>query len=211
MVGCSRSGFPKWITAATRVEFDGASSTNASKSEAQSTSSPPSPSAAHLGSSLPDTQMGFGERALSAAGAAVISAILVNPLDVAKVRSCFFFFLFGRTLTQLFVPCFFQCFWLRESILAYLLMIFHSVHFSFRCFQLSFWWNQNWLFSSDYCLDFQKPSYIVNADKVAGASSWSCILSRAASVRKTHGVPRPNNGTVLPALIYYYLSVSVCF
>ncbi|KAG6504198.1 hypothetical protein ZIOFF_036529 [Zingiber officinale] len=86
MVGCSRSGFPKWIPAATRVEFDGASSANASKSEAQSTSSPPSPSAAHLVSSSPDFQMGFGERALSAAGAAVISAILVNPLDVAKTR-----------------------------------------------------------------------------------------------------------------------------
>ncbi|XP_042389572.1 mitochondrial carrier protein MTM1-like isoform X2 [Zingiber officinale] len=86
MVGCSRSGFPKWIPAATRVEFDGASSANASKSEAQSTSSSPSPSAAHLVSSSPDFQMGFGERALSAAGAAVISAILVNPLDVAKTR-----------------------------------------------------------------------------------------------------------------------------
>lgn len=32
-----------------------------------------------------DYKMGFRERALSAAGAAVISAVLVNPLDVAKV------------------------------------------------------------------------------------------------------------------------------
>lgn len=30
--------------------------------------------------------MGFGERSMSAAGAAVLSAILVNPLDVAKTR-----------------------------------------------------------------------------------------------------------------------------
>jgi hypothetical protein len=29
--------------------------------------------------------MGFTERAVAAAGAAVISAVLVNPLDVAKV------------------------------------------------------------------------------------------------------------------------------
>ncbi|XP_072965056.1 mitochondrial carrier protein MTM1-like isoform X1 [Typha angustifolia] len=33
-----------------------------------------------------DSGMGFGERAFSAAGAAVVSAILVNPLDVAKTR-----------------------------------------------------------------------------------------------------------------------------
>jgi hypothetical protein len=31
--------------------------------------------------------MGFAERALAAAGAAVVSAVLVNPLDVAKVRT----------------------------------------------------------------------------------------------------------------------------
>lgn len=30
-------------------------------------------------------QLGFGERAVSAAGAAFLSAIIVNPLDVAKV------------------------------------------------------------------------------------------------------------------------------
>ncbi|XP_008783808.2 mitochondrial carrier protein MTM1 isoform X2 [Phoenix dactylifera] len=33
-----------------------------------------------------DADLGFGERAFSAAGAAVLSAILVNPLDVAKTR-----------------------------------------------------------------------------------------------------------------------------
>lgn len=32
-----------------------------------------------------DYKMGFRERVLSAAGAAVVSAVLVNPLDVAKV------------------------------------------------------------------------------------------------------------------------------
>lgn len=34
-----------------------------------------------------DVTLGFGERAFSAAGAAVLSAVLVNPLDVAKVYS----------------------------------------------------------------------------------------------------------------------------
>lgn len=42
-----------------------------------------------------DVTLGFGERAFSAAGAAVLSAVLVNPLDVAKVylsiSPCFYF------------------------------------------------------------------------------------------------------------------------
>lgn len=33
-----------------------------------------------------DGSLGIGERAFSAAGAAFLSAIIVNPLDVAKVR-----------------------------------------------------------------------------------------------------------------------------
>ncbi|XP_078431631.1 mitochondrial carrier protein MTM1-like isoform X2 [Wolffia australiana] len=33
-----------------------------------------------------DTEMSFGERSVAAAGSAVLSAILVNPLDVAKTR-----------------------------------------------------------------------------------------------------------------------------
>ena len=47
-------------------------------------------------SSTSDVTLGFGERAVSAAGAAFLSAIIVNPLDVVKVRTCpcfFFFFL----------------------------------------------------------------------------------------------------------------------
>lgn len=35
-------------------------------------------------------QLGIGERAFSAAGAAFLSAIIVNPLDVAKVLSQFY-------------------------------------------------------------------------------------------------------------------------
>ena len=44
-------------------------------------------------SSTSDVTLGFGERAVSAAGAAFLSAIIVNPLDVVKVRTCPCFFL----------------------------------------------------------------------------------------------------------------------
>lgn len=37
------------------------------------------------GKAVADINLSFGERAFSAAGAAFLSAILVNPLDVAKV------------------------------------------------------------------------------------------------------------------------------
>ncbi|KAG1346469.1 mitochondrial carrier protein MTM1 [Cocos nucifera] len=80
MVGPSRHSLPQWMSAASRVDFDGAA--NVSRSDASaSPSSPP-----HRRSSSSDTDMGFGERSLSAAGAAFLSAILVNPLDVAKTR-----------------------------------------------------------------------------------------------------------------------------
>lgn len=43
-------------------------------------------------SSTSDVTLGFGERAVSAAGAAFLSAIIVNPLDVVKVGTCPCFF-----------------------------------------------------------------------------------------------------------------------
>lgn len=36
--------------------------------------------------SIPNENLRFGERALSAGGAAFLSAVIVNPLDVVKVR-----------------------------------------------------------------------------------------------------------------------------
>ncbi|XP_028791955.1 mitochondrial carrier protein MTM1 isoform X3 [Neltuma alba] len=81
MVG-SKQGFPSWIgAAATRVDFEGKVSSMSSSSD---------PSDHHSGSSgapplsHSDAELSFGERALSAAGAAFVSAIIVNPLDVAK-------------------------------------------------------------------------------------------------------------------------------
>ncbi|GLT59041.1 hypothetical protein SLA2020_318860 [Shorea laevis] len=80
MVG-SRQSLPSWISAAAanRVDFEGnvSSMSETALKEGSSSSSE---------KGLSDVNLGFGERALSAAGASVLSAILVNPLDVAKTR-----------------------------------------------------------------------------------------------------------------------------
>ncbi|KAL5993536.1 hypothetical protein ACLOJK_014461 [Asimina triloba] len=89
---CSRHTLPSWLTAASRVDFDsGAAAAAANVSMPDSVFADGLDSSHHHHhSSKPlssDFNMGFAERAFSAAGAAVLSAILVNPLDVAKVFS----------------------------------------------------------------------------------------------------------------------------
>ncbi|XP_020689881.1 mitochondrial carrier protein MTM1 isoform X1 [Dendrobium catenatum] len=61
---------------------DSASQLNTNFPSASPSTSPSNP----VGSLSSDSVMGFGERTISAAGAAVLSAIVVNPLDVAKTR-----------------------------------------------------------------------------------------------------------------------------
>lgn len=76
-------GIPAWMSgaAASRVEVDGhvAAPAVSVKDSGCGDSPPPRTTVA-------DLNLGFSERALSAAGAAVLSAVLVNPLDVAKTR-----------------------------------------------------------------------------------------------------------------------------
>lgn len=71
----SRPSLASWISAAatTRVDFEGNVSSMSSSSDNNK-------------KSFSDMNLGFGERAFSAAGAAAISAVLVNPLDIAKTR-----------------------------------------------------------------------------------------------------------------------------
>lgn len=83
MVG-SRPSLPSWIgAAATRVDIEGnvSSMSDTMFRENREESAPPE----QYSKALSDGDLGFGQRAFSAAGAAFISAIIVNPLDVAKV------------------------------------------------------------------------------------------------------------------------------
>lgn len=84
MVSFSKSGFPALMNAISKVEYDGAD--NVSRSDSSSPSSSSSSSSRVNRRASGDPGMSFGERSLSAAGAAILSAILVNPLDVAKTR-----------------------------------------------------------------------------------------------------------------------------
>ncbi|KAK1558473.1 hypothetical protein Q3G72_002738 [Acer saccharum] len=82
MVGASK-GVPTWVSAAAaaRVDLEGNVSSvsenmfREGKDESLSNSK-----------TINDFQLGFGERTFSAIGAAFISAVIVNPLDVAKTR-----------------------------------------------------------------------------------------------------------------------------
>ncbi|OAY82453.1 Mitochondrial carrier protein MTM1 [Ananas comosus] len=81
MVGCSRHNLPSWMSAASRVDFDNLPR----PAPGGDAAAPPPPQSPGRGSAA-DAELGFAERALSAAGAAFLSAIIVNPLDVAKTR-----------------------------------------------------------------------------------------------------------------------------
>ncbi|KAL6982019.1 hypothetical protein U1Q18_023636 [Sarracenia purpurea var. burkii] len=84
MVG-TKQGLPSWISAAaaSRVEIDGNLTSVSGTMVREGSEESSSHQSQHRSS---DLNLGFGERAFSAAGAAVLSAILVNPLDVAKTR-----------------------------------------------------------------------------------------------------------------------------
>ncbi|XP_050387649.1 mitochondrial carrier protein MTM1 [Argentina anserina] len=77
MVASSRPGLPSWMsTAATKVDANFRETKELQTQKQKQNQAIP----------IPDANLSFGERALSASGAAVVSAILVNPLDVAKTR-----------------------------------------------------------------------------------------------------------------------------
>lgn len=80
----SRHGVPPWIgaAAATRVDLDG----NVSSVSENMFKDGKKDEAVNRPKAIADFNLSFGERVFSAAGAACLSAIIVNPLDVAKVH-----------------------------------------------------------------------------------------------------------------------------
>lgn len=88
MVG-TKQNLPPWISAAaSRVDIDGNASSMTETMFKEGTEESPQQNLhqSHRSETISDMTLGFGERAFSAAGAAFLSAILVNPLDIAKIR-----------------------------------------------------------------------------------------------------------------------------
>ncbi|XP_023528756.1 mitochondrial carrier protein MTM1-like isoform X2 [Cucurbita pepo subsp. pepo] len=84
MVGL-KPNLPSWTScSSTRVDFEGnVSSLSDSMLRGGKEGHSEQP---RRSNTLSDANLSFGERSLSAAAAAVVSAILVNPLDIAKTR-----------------------------------------------------------------------------------------------------------------------------
>lgn len=105
-----------WIEQSSGVEFDGHCVSLISESmvvtEGIEASNSHSDSQPHSNKTS-GRKLGFPERAFSAAGAAFFSAILVNPLDVAKVTS-----FLGLDITFPFLISLFLC----STFLFYLLI-----------------------------------------------------------------------------------------
>lgn len=98
----SKPGLPSWMSAAAATKLDFEGKENMLK-EAAATS--------YSSKILADVDLGFGQRAFAAAGAAAISAVIVNPLDVAKVFNFFYYHthfinLFGLPLNAHMYCCF---------------------------------------------------------------------------------------------------------
>lgn len=90
MVGSTRQGLASWIgvvTATRKAELE-QNVNNLVKEESAGRKEHKEMSK----SQISDENLGFGERSFSAAGAAFLSAIIVNPLDVVKVFLLLFFF-----------------------------------------------------------------------------------------------------------------------
>ena len=93
MVESERAREDQWSVSESHAhELLSMSESSLSERDSMALSAAKSPSSSKSSS---DGNLGIAERAFSAAGAAFLSAIIVNPLDVAKVNKfCFVLFFF---------------------------------------------------------------------------------------------------------------------
>lgn len=100
-MGESEQGLDPWVLAEQSPEAHDLSTLESTVSDREAAGFSATRPRTQRPNKLSHEKLGIGERAFSAAGAAFLSAIIVNPLDVVKVTGFFnpplffFFFLVG--------------------------------------------------------------------------------------------------------------------
>lgn len=116
-MGESEQGLDPWVTAEQSPEAHDLSTPESMVSDREAVGFSAARPQTQRPNELSHEKLGIGERAFSAAGAAFLSAIIVNPLDVVKVTgfsiSLCFFFLLVNLINPVLAPA--KMKWMKEK------------------------------------------------------------------------------------------------